>query len=132
MNALRRLTFALLAAVLTFGVAAPGRAADLAVINLINLPADNSAEVYYAQELGFFKDAGLDVHISAMTNSGAIIAALAGGGGDIGNAVVGSVADARGKASRSSTSRRPDCTMRLRRPRPSLRSKTRRSRKRPT
>src|SRR5258708_10988982 len=32
-----------------------------------------------------------------MTNSGAIIAALAGGGGDIGNAVVGSVADARGK-----------------------------------
>jgi NitT/TauT family transport system substrate-binding protein len=97
MNALRRLAFALLAAVLTFGVAAPGRAADLAVINLINLPADNSAEVYYAQELGFFKDAGLDVRISAMTNSGAIIAALAGGGGDIGNAVVGSVADARGK-----------------------------------
>ena len=97
MNALRRLTFALLAAVLAFGVSTSGRAADLAVINLINLPADNSAEVYYAQDLGFFKDAGLDVHISAMTNSGAIIAALAGGGGDIGNAVVGSVADARGK-----------------------------------
>jgi NitT/TauT family transport system substrate-binding protein len=97
MNALRRLTFTLLAAALTFGAQAPGRAADPAVINLINLPADNSAEVYYAQDLGYFKDAGLDVHISAMTNSGAIIAALAGGGGDIGNAVVGSVADARGK-----------------------------------
>jgi NitT/TauT family transport system substrate-binding protein len=97
MNALRRLTFALLAAVLTFGVTPLGRAADLAVINLINLPADNSAEVYYAQELGYFKDAGLDVRITGMTNSGAIIAALAGGGGDIGNAVVGSVADARGK-----------------------------------
>src|SRR5476651_685369 len=93
MNALRRLSFALLAAVLAFGATTSGRAADLAVINLINLPADNSAEVYYAQELGFFKDAGLDVHISAMTNSAAIIAALAGGGGDIGNAVVGSVAD---------------------------------------
>jgi NitT/TauT family transport system substrate-binding protein len=97
MNALRRLTFAVLAAALTFGATTSGRAADLAVINLINLPADNSAEVYYAEELGFFKDAGLDVHISSMTNSGAIIAALAGGGGDIGNAVVGSVADARGK-----------------------------------
>ena len=99
MSALRRFTFALLAAVLTFGVSAAGRAADapLAVINLINLPADNSAEVYYAQELGYFKDAGLDVRITGMTNSGAIIAALAGGGGDIGNAVVGSVADARGK-----------------------------------
>ena len=90
---------ALLAAVLTLGVTTASRAADtpLAVINLINLPADNSAEVYYAQDLGYFKDAGLDVRITAMTNSGAIIAALAGGGGDIGNAVVGSVADARGK-----------------------------------
>jgi NitT/TauT family transport system substrate-binding protein len=98
MNATRRLTIALLAAVLTLGVATASRAADApAVINLINLPADNSAEVYYAQDLGYFKDAGLDVRITAMTNSGAIIAALAGGGGDIGNAVVGSVADARGK-----------------------------------
>src|SRR3984957_17210870 len=99
MNATRRLTMALLAAVLTLGVTTAGRAADapLAVINLINLPADNSAEVYYAQDLGSFKDAGLDVRITAMTNSGAIIAALAGNGGDIGTAVVGSVADARGK-----------------------------------
>ncbi len=98
MNASRRLIITLLAAVLTLGVTTATRAADApAVINLINLPADNSAEVYYAQELGYFKDAGLDVRITAMTNSGAIIAALAGGGGDIGNAVVGSVADARGK-----------------------------------
>jgi NitT/TauT family transport system substrate-binding protein len=99
MNATRRLIIALLAAVLTLGVTTASRAADapLSVINLINLPADNSAEVYYAQDLGYFKDAGLDVRITAMTNSGAIIAALAGGGGDIGNAVVGSVADARGK-----------------------------------
>lgn len=99
MKYLRRLAFALFAAMLTFGVAPAGRAADapLAVINLINLPSDNSAEVYYALELGYFKDAGLDVRITPMTNSSAIIAALAGGGGDIGNSVVGSVADARGK-----------------------------------
>ena len=52
MNLFRRLTFALLATVLAFGVTPASRAADapLAVINLINLPADNSAEVYYAQE----------------------------------------------------------------------------------
>jgi NitT/TauT family transport system substrate-binding protein len=97
MNAFRRLTLPLLAAVLALCATTSGRAADPAVINLINLPADNSAEVYYAQELGYFKDAGLDVRITGMTNSGAIIAALAGGGGDIGNAVVGSVADARAK-----------------------------------
>ena len=82
---------------LTLGLTSATHAADLAVINLINLPSDNSAEIYYAQELGFFKDAGLDVRVTSMTNSGAIVAALAGGGGDIGNSVVGSVADARSK-----------------------------------
>ncbi len=99
MHHLRRLIFLPLAAILAFAGAPAGRAADapLAVINLINLPADNSAEVYYALELGYFKDAGLDVRVTPMTNSGAIIAALAGGAGDIGNAVVGAVADARAK-----------------------------------
>lgn len=75
----------------------PAGAADPAVINLINLPADNSAEVYYAQDMGFFKAAGLDVRITGMTNSGAIIASLAGGAGDIGNSVIGSAAQARSK-----------------------------------
>ncbi|HXP94674.1 MAG TPA: ABC transporter substrate-binding protein [Candidatus Binatia bacterium] len=76
--------------------AIPGGAQQApAVINLINLPADNSAEVYYAQDMGFFKEAGLDVRITAMTNSAAIVAALAGGAGDIGNSVIGSAAQAR-------------------------------------
>lgn len=74
-----------------------GGAQSTAVINLINLPADNSAEVYYAQDLGFFKEAGLDVRITSMTNSGAIVAALAGGAADIGNSVIGSAAQARSK-----------------------------------
>jgi NitT/TauT family transport system substrate-binding protein len=98
MNHLRRLTFALFAAALTFSLAAPVGAADaVATINLINLPADSSAVVYYAQDLGYFKDANLDVRITPMTNSAAIIAAIAGGGGDIGNSVIGSVTDARAK-----------------------------------
>ena len=99
MKYFRRISFALLGAALVLGGSTAGRAADapLTVVNLINLPADNSAEVYYAEDMGFFKDAGLDVRITPMTNSGAIIAALAGGGGDIGNSVVGSLADARAK-----------------------------------
>jgi|SRR5579875_44974 NitT/TauT family transport system substrate-binding protein len=80
--------------------ATPAQAQAPAVINLIQLPADNSAEVYYAQDLGFFKEAGLDVRITSMTNSGAIIAALAGGAGDIGNTVIGSAAQAREKGIR--------------------------------
>ena len=80
--------------------AAAGSAADVAAINLIQLPADSSAEVYYAQDLGFFKDAGLDVHITPMTNSAAIVASLVGGAGDIGNSVIGSAAQARAKGIR--------------------------------
>lgn len=99
MNALRRLLVALCAVILAFGIASAGRAADapLIPVNVIDLPADNSAVVWYAQDLGYFKDVGLDVKLTNMTNSGAIIAAIAGGGGEIGNSVVGSVADARAK-----------------------------------
>ena len=99
MNHLRRLTFATARRSLsTCTLGAPARAADpLTAINLINLPADSSAVVYYALDLGYFKDENLDVKITPMTNSGAIIAAIAGGGGDIGNSVVGSLADARAK-----------------------------------
>jgi NitT/TauT family transport system substrate-binding protein len=99
MKHLRRLTFALLALAMTCTFAAPGRAAELtpATINLINLPADSSAVVYYALDNGYFKEENLDVKITPMTNSGAIIAAIAGGGGDVGNSVVGSLADARSK-----------------------------------
>jgi NitT/TauT family transport system substrate-binding protein len=98
MRRLQRPACALLALALTFLLTAAGRAAEPPVtVNVINLPADNSAVVYYALELGYFKDANLDVKITPMTNSGAIIAAIAGGGGDIGNSVVGSVTDARAK-----------------------------------
>jgi NitT/TauT family transport system substrate-binding protein len=91
-------TFRIAALVLTVLLCrAGGNAAETTVINLINLPADSSAQVYYAQDLGYFKDAGLEVHITPMTNSAAIVASLVGGAGDIGNAVIGSAAQARTK-----------------------------------
>ncbi len=72
------------------------RAADAPiVINLIALPSSTSANVYYAQEEGFFKDAGLDVHLTSMTSSPAIIAALVSGSADIGFAAIGVGAAAR-------------------------------------
>jgi ABC-type nitrate/sulfonate/bicarbonate transport system substrate-binding protein len=42
------------------------QAQALTVVTVGTLSSDNSAAVYYAQELGFFKQAGLDVHISAI------------------------------------------------------------------
>jgi NitT/TauT family transport system substrate-binding protein len=76
-------------------LAAPVRAADLPVINLIALPSSTSGEVYYAQDMGFFRDAGIDVHITPMTSSPAIISALVSGSADIGFAAIGVGASAR-------------------------------------
>jgi NitT/TauT family transport system substrate-binding protein len=80
-------------------VAGPGAgdAAAPATLNVVVIPTDSAAQVFYAQDLGYFKAAGLDVHISTMTSSPPIIAALAGGGADIGNSVVGSAVAARSR-----------------------------------
>ncbi len=48
-------TFRIAALVLTVLLCrAGGNAAETTVINLINLPADSSAQVYYAQDLRLF------------------------------------------------------------------------------
>lgn len=44
---------------------------------------DNTAEVFYARELGMFKRAGLDVNISTFPSGGAAASALVGGAVDI-------------------------------------------------
>jgi NitT/TauT family transport system substrate-binding protein len=59
------------------------------------MPGDASAEVFYAQERGFFKDEGLDVHITVFTNVSAQAAAVSGGSIVVGNGGVGSIAVAR-------------------------------------
>jgi NitT/TauT family transport system substrate-binding protein len=69
----------------------PAQAAPL-TINVISLPSDTAGTVYYADELGYFKAAGLDVHITDMTASPPIVAAVASGAGDIGFSVVTSTA----------------------------------------
>lgn len=78
---------------LALGIAGglPAAAAPI-TINVISLPSDTAGTVYYADELGYFKAAGLDVHITDMTASPPIVAAVASGAGDIGFSVVSSTA----------------------------------------
>ncbi len=76
-------------------LAAPAAAADLVPLNIAIIPTDSAAQVFYAQDQGFFRDAGFDVRLSNMQSSSAIVSAMAGGGIDIGNATVGSAANAR-------------------------------------
>lgn len=86
-------TVAFALSVQTFNIV-PAQGAEPIVINLISLPAA-AAQVYFAQDMGFFKAAGLDVHITSMRSSPAIIAAIASAAADIGFAAVGSAAAAR-------------------------------------
>lgn len=68
-----------LLAVLPLGAAAEGPA-----LNVGAMPIAGAAQVFYAQEQGFFKAAGLDVNLTVLGNGAAIVAAEMSGALDIG------------------------------------------------
>jgi NitT/TauT family transport system substrate-binding protein len=51
------------------------------------------AEAYYAQDMGFFRDAGLNVEITTMVSGAAIMAGVMGGALDIGGAGLSAIAN---------------------------------------
>ena len=75
-------------------------------------PIDSGAEVYYADDMGFFAKAGLNVQIQPGANGAAIAAAVAGNAVDIGYADVGTLAKRIRAASISPSSRRRRCGIR--------------------
>jgi NitT/TauT family transport system substrate-binding protein len=97
---LRKSILRALIAVLATGVFAsgtPAARADDPTISIGTLPIDATAEAYYAQEMGFFKKAGLNVTLSEFTSGGASAAALAGGAVDIGLADLVTMASAHAR-----------------------------------
>jgi len=64
-------------------------------VTIGTLSSDNSAAVYYAQELGIFKKYGIDAQISALASGPVTAAAVTGGALDIGVANVATIAVAR-------------------------------------
>jgi NitT/TauT family transport system substrate-binding protein len=76
---------------------AAARAADLPVVNVGTIPTDVSAVVNYALDLGYFKDAGLDVRLTTLTSGPVVANAVAGGSLDVGAANVGSLTVARSR-----------------------------------
>jgi NitT/TauT family transport system substrate-binding protein len=83
-----------LAMVLAVGGGGAFSQTELTTIRIASTPIDIGAEVYYAQALGFFKQAGLDVQIQSIDNGAAIALAIAGGAADIGQSNVVSIATA--------------------------------------
>jgi NitT/TauT family transport system substrate-binding protein len=95
MTHLSRSAFVAGAAALAAAAPSALRAADLAVIRAGTIPADVSAVITYANDLGYFKDAGLDVEISLMQSGPVIAPAVIGGTLDVGAANIASIAAAR-------------------------------------
>lgn len=73
----------------------PAMGADPANITIALIPSESAAQAYYAQDLGYFKAAGLNVTLIPMPASPPILAAVSSGAADIGNSVVGSAVAAR-------------------------------------
>jgi len=75
---------ALSPAVLALG-ARPARAqtAALAPIHIGTLPIESGGQAYYGDDLGFFRNAGLDAHVEAMSNAGSLVSAVISGAIDV-------------------------------------------------
>jgi NitT/TauT family transport system substrate-binding protein len=89
----RSAVLALLVALAT--TARPGSAQTQPVtVRVGALPTDNSGNVYFALDRGYFKDAGLDVQIDTLASSPAAAAALTSGAIDVAQSNVTSIAAA--------------------------------------
>ena len=64
------------------------------LVRVATTPIDAGAQPYFAEAMGFFKEANLKVEIQSMSNGSAIAAAVASGAVDIGQSNVVSVASA--------------------------------------
>jgi NitT/TauT family transport system substrate-binding protein len=80
------------------GVAPAARAQTLPTLNIATTPTDIGSQVFYAQERGFFKAAGIDAQIQVISNGAAITSAVMGGAVDVAQSNVVSLATAHEKA----------------------------------
>lgn len=75
------------------GVAIPAQMSGAAApVRVITSAIDPAAEPFYAADMGFFRDAGLDVAISSASNGAVVSSSIAGGAAEIGFANLMSIA----------------------------------------
>jgi NitT/TauT family transport system substrate-binding protein len=85
---------ALTAVLAAFSSGQRGSAQSPAPLRVSTTPIDLGAEVLYANDLGYFRDAGLDVDVTVLANGAAVAASVASGAEDIGEANLVSLASA--------------------------------------
>jgi NitT/TauT family transport system substrate-binding protein len=82
---------------LAAGSAVPASAADLTKIRIATAGSETSGAVLYAQDLGFFTQAGLAADLAFFQNGAVIVNAVVSGASDFGTSAVSSLALARGR-----------------------------------
>jgi NitT/TauT family transport system substrate-binding protein len=87
----RRAMLALLAGA-PVAAALPARAATLTPVRIGVQPVESAGQTFYAKDLGWFEQAGLDVTITPLSNGGALVTAVIAGSLDVGLSAVGPVA----------------------------------------
>jgi NitT/TauT family transport system substrate-binding protein len=82
----RPLKALIVASLFAFGSAPVSAAdpADTTVVRIATSPIDSAAEPYYAQEMGFFRSAQLNVELQTISNGASIATAVASGAIDVG------------------------------------------------
>jgi len=78
-------------------LARPAGAQELPSIRVAYLPFEYSAQVLYAQDMGFFKKAGVNVDLQSIAYGAAVATAVASGAVDIGIATITTLAIAHSK-----------------------------------
>ncbi len=78
-------------------LARPARAQDLPTLRVAYLPFSYAAQVLYAQDMGFFKKAGINVDLQSIAYGAAVATAVASGAVDIGVATITTLAIAHSK-----------------------------------
>ena len=85
-----------LAAAVVAGASPGASAADaLTPLRVATTAVDSGAQVYYAQDMGFFKKAGFDVEITSVSSGPTIAAGVASGAFDFAQVNVPSLVSAR-------------------------------------
>jgi NitT/TauT family transport system substrate-binding protein len=64
--------------------ATPARVWANDALHIASIPLDAGAEAYYAYDMGYFRDAGIDAQVDSIPSGAAILAAVAGGSIDVG------------------------------------------------
>jgi len=76
---------------------AAANAADVPTVRVVLVPAEGDADMYYAKDAGFFKDAGLDVQIDTIAAGQNIVVAVAGRSYEVGVSTTVAIALARAR-----------------------------------